>query len=149
MGHTFTCDNGGGIADIYVALAVLAWSGAAVNPFDQSNGGFCVGCTTVQPGTGITPTQAGELVVTGIATDFDPTMINSGFALEEHLANINGVHFGVGIAWLIQTAAASVNPTWTISASGEAADSIASFKLAGSITAGPTPGSLSVTGVGR
>jgi hypothetical protein len=57
--------------------------------------------------------------------------VDSSFINAEGLSTVANVSYGVGMASLIQTAGAAVNPTWTMSGSaGNMAASQAAFKVA-------------------
>jgi len=123
-GHTFTLSG----ASSYAALAVAAFSGSAASPADQQGGSG----GTATPGS-ITPSEANELVLTAV-TDSSPggiaTAVSGGFAVLDTLANSSGNHFGVGLAYLVQTSAAAANPTWS-AGNVFPASAIASFKAGG------------------
>lgn len=126
-GHTFSA-SGGAAGAIYG----IAFSGVAqTSPADQQNGanGFL---TSIQPGS-ITPTENGEVIVTvlGINAAGSPMSINSGFTevgTEHEFAA--GVSYGGTAAYLIQTTAAAINPTWTRTNENGMATTQASFKAA-------------------
>jgi len=127
-GHTFTTSTGNNAPSIYV----LAFSGSAASPLDQQNGvGATSGITTVQPGS-ITPGQNNELIVTllGIAAPgaVSAGSINQGFTILGSQTFSGGNHYGGAIAYLMQSTAAAVNPTWTATGSASLLASIASFK---------------------
>jgi hypothetical protein len=117
--HTFTCTYD---------CAVLVYSGADASPLDQyaAYTSYNGAIATVQPGS-ITPSVDGCLIVTGLdensGTGATIVGINSGFTIEQT------VNHG-GVADLIQTTAAPVNPTWTISSTANIQATIASFKPA-------------------
>lgn len=124
-GHTFSANGSAIFASIYVLYA----SGSNVVPLDQQNGANSAGATSLQPGS-VTPVQNGELIVTAI-TDFTGTAptIGSGFTITNAQAFTSAVNYAGGMAYLIQTTAAAINPTWTsFGASIACAASIVSFK---------------------
>jgi hypothetical protein len=125
-GHTFTLAG----ANTYPTFTVLGFSGGSLSsPFDQQNGATGSSFDTVQPGS-ITPTQDNELVVTALsgALSGTPASIDSGFSTPVQIANGSGAIFNA-IAYKIQTTAAAVNPTWSVSATASTgAAAIASFK---------------------
>jgi len=107
-GHTFTASG----TTIFPSINVVAFSGAKVTAvFDVENGaaGF-----VYQPGS-VTPSQNNSLIVTGIHSwqSSIPNTINSGFTVSTTQNYIGGQRFGAGLAYLIQSTAAAVNPTWT------------------------------------
>ena len=119
-GHTFTI--GGTLPG--ASLCVMAFSGANTSsPFDQQNGANSL---VTQSGS-ITPTQDSELVVAGwgIGSVTSAPTIDSGFATVTFKADIVGQCYGAAMSYKIQTTAAAVNPTWSISGGCV----IASFKI--------------------
>lgn len=124
-GHTFSLSG----ATAYASICVAAFGNAkASSPFDVQNGGVQEGGTTVQVGN-VTPSENGELLISGIIL-YDPGIptIDSGFTIIDTQQHSGGVNFGSSIAYLIQTSAGSLNPTWTLPASDTSAGSIATFK---------------------
>jgi hypothetical protein len=99
----------------------------------------------MQPGS-ITPSQSGALVVTavGFGSNGDTSSINLGFTIAQHVA-LTGNTYGIGFAYLIQGAAAAINPTWTLSAANLWTAGINSYVAAG----GLRHGSLTQLGVGK
>jgi hypothetical protein len=129
--HNFTFSS---TAACYASVYVSAWGGAAASPFDQQYGnGPVAGNTLIQPGL-VTPASNNELIVSICATSNTgstvPT-IDSGFTVSDALAYLASNYFGGGMAYLKQTTAAAVNPTWTFggtASSGSIAAAIATFK---------------------
>lgn len=143
--HTFTASGTG----IFASIAVQAWSGSAASPFDQQSGQAATGLTG-QPGP-ITPTQANELIVAGVAVHDPATLtIDSGFTISDQLSMVGGTYYGVGMAYLLQTTAATVNPTWTASTSTSMVPVMASFiqSAGGGGGTGARGGAMSLMGVG-
>ncbi len=126
-GHNFTAPGAP-----FGSLFVAAFKGALQTaPNDQQNGanGFV---NTLQPGS-ITPSEANELIVTvlGINAAGVPISINSGFTeLGPEIDFGAADHYGGQMAYLIQTAAAAVNPTWTRTDTNGCAATQVSFKAA-------------------
>jgi hypothetical protein len=108
--QTFTYSDPG---IVYPSIAVAAFSGVAANPFDVQNGSYVFsGSGTVQTGS-ITPTQDGELIISAIGDQSNSAdSINNSFNIIEHQNYGNG--FGISLAYLIQGAAAPINPSWTM-----------------------------------
>lgn len=139
-GHTFS--TGAGIVPV---IYVAAFSGADTTaPFDNENGvtGF-LGVSSQQPGS-ITPSNNGELVVTGIGLSSNPTSgsitIDSGFTITDSNLYQNAVNFGGGLAYLVQGSAAAINPTWSWTGNTtELSANIASFIAGASAAAAFTP----------
>jgi hypothetical protein len=108
-GHTFT-PNFGNTIDTFVG--VLAFSG--ITAFHTQNGAVVNNNTNpLQPGA-VVPAVNGSVIVTGISnySSVGATTINSGFTAFTYNGSANNA-LG-GIAYLIQSTAASVNPTWSI-----------------------------------
>lgn len=124
-GHTFTVSGTG----IFGAVAVQAWSGANVAPFDVENGAIGASVTSLQTGS-VTPSQNNSLIVTsvdpagGSATTY---AINSGFTITDSIDSQSGIE-GLAMAYLVQTNAAAINPSWSWVGSSEPAAAIAVFK---------------------
>jgi hypothetical protein len=121
----------------YLNMQILAFSGTAVGPIDLSTGGQAANpALTVQPGS-VTPTVANSLVVTGFSAATGSTTnetINLGFTITDQAQEAGGVNFAGGAAYLIQTTATAVNPTWTNTFSPtQYCATIASFKPSASI----------------
>lgn len=128
-GHTFSLAAGASAS--YQVMEVLAVNGAAGSPFDQENGATGTTTSTIQPGS-VTPGQDNELVVTGVTHDAmgAAPSINSGFTISDAVLYDFGDHYAGAMAYLIQTSAGAVNPTWTLPGSaGAAAATIATFKF--------------------
>jgi hypothetical protein len=128
-GHTMTITG----TDFYGSGQLWAFSGAdTANPLDQSNESGAAGVTTLQPGS-VTPTTAGQLVMTHVAYDAGTlATINGGFASPgSGSAGSSGVYGGSASSYLIQTTAAAANPTWTWTNGANASATIATFKAGG------------------
>ena len=124
--HSFAVTSVSG----FPAIAIAGFSGVAVSPLDQQNGFGNTGVTSIRPGS-ITPSINGCLVISGMMTDFGSTfptaVIDSGFTVTDYIP-LSGSSVGTGLAYLLQGAAAAVNPTWSNFAPGHAVASIVSFK---------------------
>jgi len=81
------------------------------------------GQTTIQPGT-LTPANNNGLLVTFVTSwNTGSLSIDSGFTLVDQGSFVLYANYSVGSAYLVQSTAAAVNPTWTFSSplsSGEA-----------------------------
>lgn len=118
----------------YPDIQVMAFSGTLTgsDPFDQQNNTSTNGSTTAQPGS-ITPTQANETVVTQISGNWTTSInINSGLNITD--SQEYGSFMGGAAAYITQTTAAAINPTWMFGNGPNAGVSIASFKAAASVT---------------
>ncbi len=112
-GHTFSTNVGAGAVP---AVAVAAFSGTAGLAADLDTASATTGMS-IQPGSG-TPAHANEVIVTGMSSSgTDADSIDSGFTITDQLPLLGFAHFGIALAYLIQGAAAAVNPTWSGSAS--------------------------------
>lgn len=121
-GHTFTTSA----SSAFPAGQVLAFSGVDASPFDVQNGNTTTD-STIQTGS-VTPAEDGSLIVAGVGhvRGVSPT-IGSGFAVTDSNALYGGTYYGAGAAYLVQTTAAAINPTWTLDSSGVLAATIAVF----------------------
>ena len=128
-GHTFTTDKTN-----FGTITVQAWSGSAASPLDQFSSFGTSTTTTVQPGS-ITPLSNNELIIcgsfSGLVAIAEPT-VDSGFTIPagSGFAGVPGTNYGgEALAYLEQTSAAAVNPTWTYASNtGDGQAIIASFK---------------------
>jgi hypothetical protein len=103
-GHTFTA---AGTANV----AVYAFSGTLTASVLQTDTGAATGTQDVQPGS-ITPAADGYVLVSGAAGSGSPAAptVNSGFSTPDQMF-ANGIRLGA--AYLIQSTAAAINPTWS------------------------------------
>ncbi len=138
-GHTLTIqDNGVTFGLAYFA----AFKGASLtSPLDLQNGAVD-NASTIQPGA-ITPSLTNELVISGMAESSGsaaPT-VDSGMIIPAGCSRttVGGVNWGGAFAYKIQTAAASINPTWTAGSAGNNSCVIASFKSTSSASGGSKP----------
>lgn len=143
INHTFTLTG-----SIGSAITVLALSGASSSPPDNDAGHTTNGsASSVQPGS-ITPTEAGEIIITGLGTatgSWGTLSIDSGFTIDTSIDFFSGSNEGSAIAYFVQGAASPVNPTWSFSSAvGSAGASIASFKAAAATGGGRVIGSSTI-----
>lgn len=115
------------------SIAIAGFRGSkAAAPFDQENGSFATVVDSLQPGS-VTPSEDLELIVTALVSDTArPTVsmsIDSGFSIVENVPQIPTA-YGVALAYLIQSAAAPVNPLWDtgVVTGGDLTSVIATFK---------------------
>jgi hypothetical protein len=120
-GHTFTWSAANG------PIMVMAWSGSASSPADQSAGQNATGSTTIQAGS-ITPSQNNELVIAGVGANNSTLSIDSGYTITDNESYTSGVSLGGAGAYLIQTTATATNPAWTLSGTNDSAAAILSFE---------------------
>lgn len=128
-GHTFTTTG------TFSSIGAVGFSGSTSSPFDtgRESGAAVNAGTSVQPGS-ITPSVDGALIisVTSFANEGVTSLtINSGFTEAFELPTGAGQYYGVALSYLIQTTAAAVNPTITLSATGYGATELAAFKPGG------------------
>lgn len=126
--HTFTVNGAGTMASIYLT----AWSGAASTPLDRTAGDGGDG-TSMPPGA-VTPTQDNELLISCLTNSGDPShnnrTIDGGFTLAAEQLGWDETNFTTALAgaYLVQTTAATSNPTWTYPSNTTANAVIATFK---------------------
>ncbi len=124
----------------FPAIQVQGFSGSASSPLDQTNSASS-GTTfvnSIQPGS-ITPTQDNELVVTNVFVCGVRTWtVNDSFTITDQSTETANAEGGA-LAYLIQTTATAVDPTWSEGgANVTPAAAIASFKIPGAVVAVPT-----------
>lgn len=121
--HIFTLTGTGSNPSI----AIASFSGSSASPFDLENGNGAAGAS-LSTGT-ITPSVNNNLIITGLnSLSGTNGTINSGFSLLYYAGSVAGKSFGIGLAYLIQSSASSINPTWTDTGALVMAVDIASFK---------------------
>ena len=131
--HTITI---AGSSDIYCCAWFMAFSGGLlVSPFDLEAGTGSSTGTTIHAGSGVTPSLANELIISGLSTEVlsgTPAVSNLTGAVQLSGASpqVGGVNFGGGAAYAIQTTAALADPIWTVASSAANAAVIACFKAA-------------------
>lgn len=129
--HTFTLTadvSGNG----YAAMQVMGWVGGktAATPFDQESGATTTAATTLAPGS-VLPSEDNELVIAALGSIVPGAVsVNSGFTISDQLAYSVGNNFSLAAAYLVQTAAAGVNPQFSWGGTANAASVIATFKSA-------------------
>lgn len=96
------------------SIGFAAFSNVNASPFDTEVG--TNGASTNPAGGSITPSANGALLVssTGNLTDSSGS-IDSSFILIGSYQGVSGNNFGFGMAYFLQTTAAAINPTWTVS----------------------------------
>jgi len=105
-GHTITTASG---SSMFASLYVSAWSGASATPFDKQAGATLA----TRPGS-ITPAANGCLVISGLCSHTAGTYaVDSGFTIAQQQTFVSGTNDGGAQAYLIQTTAAALNPTWS------------------------------------
>ena len=110
-------------AFVYWAVSGSITSGAVLDVQNGNNSG------ATQPGS-ITPSLNGSLIIAGIADENSGgDSVNDGFSTPLQAPLVGGQNYGVASAYLVQTTAAAINPTWT-STGGLTSNVIAAFKPA-------------------
>ena len=123
-GHTVTFDAPASFA---ASGYFAAFSGTAAAPFDVQNGATGTSAT-MSPGS-ITPAFTDELVISGVSMHLTaPPTVDASMTVLDSNGFLSGNYFGGGMAYKIQTAAAAINPVWTMASSDKTACVIASFK---------------------
>lgn len=110
--QTFTSSGTNG------TIEVQAWSGASVglDPGLHSAAGSTTSSATVQPGS-LTPSGNNELLVSGASLAGGSTYsVNSSFTISDANNFTGGSTFGGAMGYFVQSTAAAVNPTWSVSA---------------------------------
>ena len=113
-------------------MYVAAFSGAAAaSALDQQNGAVGTG-TSLATGS-VTPSEDNELVVSGVSIADGSSgtyAVDSGLTITDQILASAGNFEGGGLAYIIQTSAGAVNPTWSWTGSVNSAAVIATFKAA-------------------
>lgn len=121
-GHTFTSTSDNR------SICVMAFDGT-FTAFDAENGAT-LGSPANSVHTGsVTPSQNGEVIVASMTFYEAPNTpsMDTGFTLTDNIQP--GSTYGAGFAYLVQTTAAAVNPTWTLSQNSNGGSAgIACFK---------------------
>lgn len=111
-GHTFT---GIGTGSRFPSICMMAFTGNHLSsPYGANVGASGAIATSIQPGS-ITPSEDNMIVIEAYShsSPFTNLAINSGFTLQEQQNHVNSQHIGSALAYLVQTTATAVNPTWT------------------------------------
>lgn len=120
----------------YPVIELATFSG--VDSYESENGNFDNGVVTSLTTGSVTPTTNGSLIITcvhnrglGSAQTF---AINNGFTILDQFPG-GGAYNSTAFAYLIQTSAASVNPTWSWTNLDSSVAAIAVFKPSASAAA--------------
>lgn len=137
VSQVFTCTSNSGDP---VSINATAWSGVNSSASDQnspaSNATYGSITTSLQPPGALTASGNGYLYIVPMAISTiggagtNPTLsIDSGFTIATSVAAQNSpYHTGGATAYLIQTTAASVRPTWTLGVSADVTTMMSTFK---------------------
>lgn len=103
--HTFTTNQD--------SICVAAFSDVAtVSPFNKE-GASATGSGTVQAGA-VTPDQDNSLIIAAVGDFFEGVLtVNGGFTITDYINAVSGSEYSAGLAYLVQTTAASAQPTFT------------------------------------
>lgn len=124
-GHTFTLSR----TDSYPSVAAMAFSGSITSPFGNENGDRGTAVTSVATGS-ITPPEDDCLVVSALGYDTPGSgaTVNSSLTGLVGTTPTTGQYQGIGMAYIVQTAAGAINPTWSWSGATYGNATVASFK---------------------
>jgi len=126
-GHTFTASH----ANTYPSINVYAVSGSHASPLDQTEeNAQASGGTTIQAGS-ITPSQNNELIISGwtlLIPNGGPPSIDQSFTIAGFIDNDGANHQCGSLAYITQSTAAAVNPTWTWTVTQGNSTVLVSFK---------------------
>lgn len=125
-GHTFTTSGTGNFASLFV----IGFSGLTAGFQTGTDSGAHATSTTIQPGS-ITPSNSPALVLSGWAGRGGTlTGVDSSFVIPTGgtVTFSASHHYGGSFAYLIQSTAAAVNPTWTEGTSEGVVANIAAFQ---------------------
>lgn len=127
-GHTFTVSA----TSTFGSFVAAAFSGATItNPKDVESGHVSAGSgTSDQPGS-ITPTQDNDLILSAwVGSDPVTSLAASGLTITDTVQPVSFVSDGTSLAYVVQTTATAVNPTWSWNNTTSKATAIAAFKAA-------------------
>lgn len=127
--HTWTLTG----TTFFGALYAMAFSGSAASPSDGDVGVVPGGAVLTSEQTGaLVPSQNNELIVTMLSGSASSAYaVDSGFTQPDASTPFTASTCeGAAMAYLIQTTAGSVNPTWSWTGSASAALAITGFKAA-------------------
>lgn len=120
--------------DAFPSIFVQAWTGSDASPCDTGavNGNNTASGTTLAPAASVTPAEDDSLLITAVVVDQARNFtINGGFTEQDEVSFVTAEHYGGSMAYLIQTTAASAQPTWDNNgAAAEMAVVIGTFKAA-------------------
>jgi len=115
---------------IYAVVTLSAYAGTAPTAsFDVENGATATSGTSLATGS-VTPAANGALIVSGWAgmnNTSNPT-VGSGLTKTTSQNPSAGTCIAGAMAYLIQTTAAAINPTWSWTGTDHVAESVAVFK---------------------
>ena len=123
-GHTFNYNK-----ECFSSIYILAFSGSVLSPLDVTNSGSNASNETSQASGSITPTQNGDLIISGILGPSTTATPNSGITQADAFSPaVSAQTYGTGLGYFAQSTAAAINPTWSWTTGASAAALVASFK---------------------
>jgi hypothetical protein len=125
-GHTFNYNK-----ECFSSIYILAFSGSVLSPLDVTSSASNASTETSQASGSITPTQNGDLIITGLLVSgpTTSTTVNSSITQADAFnPAVNSQTYGTGLGYFAQSTAAPINPTWTWTTPASAAALVASFK---------------------
>jgi len=123
-GHTFTYNK-----ECFSSIYILAFSGSVLSPLDVTNSGSNASNETSQASGSITPTQSGDLIISGVLGPSSTAAVDSSITQADPFhAAVSAQNYGTGLGYFAQSTAAPINPTWTWTTPSSAAALVASFK---------------------
>lgn len=127
-GHTFTIVQSG----IYPSVQIQAHNNISTTaPADPNNSNQSAAAATIQPGS-VTPTADGELIVVVAGGNWSGTVtIDSSFTITDQHVGTGGSCYAGAAAYLYQTPAAGINPTWSDASTNLYSAVVATFKAPG------------------
>lgn len=123
VGHSFSASG----FNTGPTVIVSGWTQNHASPADQENGAGNASASNLATGS-ITPTANNSLIIAGLGYNQNVSAtIGSGFTLIGSFTNASGWTHGA-MAYLIQSSATAINPTWTATGPNNMVAAIASFK---------------------
>lgn len=124
-GHTFTGGSSVGTSSLYAA----AFSGVSTSsPIDINDSNSDFGVTSLNLGSTHTPSQNNEVILSCLlATAGTLIGVDSGLALIDSMNGSGSNNYGGGWAYIVQTTAGGVDPTWSWTVATNASTTLASF----------------------
>lgn len=131
-GHTVSMTG-----SVFMDLLFAAFGGGTFTVDSSVNTGTNnTGSSSIQPGSA-TPSANGDLLITSLSVDVSGISgVGSGFTITDTVAYSGGNYEGGGLAYLVQTTAAAINPTWSLSAANAQAAALCGFKFTSSSLTG-------------
>lgn len=136
--HTVTHTVSGQQFPCFVFWA-LKGSLQSADPFGSFNQNTGSGLTSIATNS-VTPSVDGAILLCSLGYNGTSTRaINAGFSTPDQLGLASGTAFGVAGAYLVQTTAAAVNPTWSWTTADGVDTQLYAFKPAPDLRKLPSP----------